>query len=196
MGKKVHPVVFDIETSNIFEDVGSNDPAKLDISIVGVYDSRTDTYDTYSVEELPKLWSVIEQADMLIGYNSDHFDIPLLNKYYPGDLTTIQSLDLLVEIKRSLGRRLRLDSVAEATLGVNKSAHGLEAVRWWKEGKEDLVRKYCIDDVKITKDVYDYALKNKELKYKDFGEEKTIKLDTKEWEKIAEPSALTHTLPF
>ena len=76
---------------------------------------------------------------MLIGFNSDHFDIPLLNKYYPGDLTKIKSLDLLVEVKRSLGRRLRLDTIAEATLGMKKSGHGLEATRWWKEGKADLV---------------------------------------------------------
>jgi len=197
MGKAaLRKIVFDIETANIFEDVGSSDPAKLDISIVGVYDSATDTYETYKIEELPKLWPRIEQADVLIGYNSDHFDIPLLNKYYPGDLTKIKSVDLLVEVKRVLGRRLRLDSVAEATLGVNKSGHGLEATQWWKEGKEDLVRKYCLDDVKITKEIYDYALKHKELKYKNFGEVKTIKLDTKEWEIIKEPSALTHTLPF
>lgn len=196
MAKKLHKVVFDIETANIFEEVGSNDPAKLDISIVGIYDSVTDEYSSYSVEEFGKLWPIIEQADILIGYNSDHFDIPLLNKYYPGDLTSIKSLDLLSEIKASLGRRLRLDTVAEATLGINKSGHGLEAVQWWKEGKGDLVRKYCLDDVRITKEVYDYALKNKEVNYKDFGDIKQIKLNVKDWEKIAEPSALTHTLPF
>lgn len=194
--KSIRKVVFDIETSNIFDDVGGNDPTKLDISIVSAYDSETDTYESYSVPELTKLWSLIERADMLIGYNSDHFDIPLLNKYYPGDLTKIKSLDLLVEIRKSLGRRLRLDTIAEATLGINKSGHGLQAVQWWKEGKEDLVRKYCLDDVKITKEVYDYALKNNELKYKDFGEIRTIKLDVRDWEKIKEPAAMTHTMPF
>lgn len=198
MGKSsIRKVVFDIETANIFADVGgANDSKKLDISIVGAYDSATDSYATYSVSELPKLWSIIEHADMLIGFNSDHFDIPLLNKYYPGDLTKIKSLDILVEVRQVLGRRLRLDTIAEATLGVNKSGHGLEAVKWWKEGKEDLVRKYCEDDVRITKDVYDYARKHKELKYKDFGEIRTIKLDPKEWETITAPATLTHTLPF
>jgi len=197
MPSKVRKVVFDIETANIFSEVGSsNDATKLDISIVGAYDSATDSYATYSVEELPALWAIIERADMLIGFNSDHFDIPLLNKYYPGDLTTIKSLDILVEVRASLGRRLRLDTIAEATLGINKSGHGLEAVKWWKEGKEDLVRKYCQDDVKITKEVYDYARKHKELKYKDFGEEKIIKLDTRDWEKIEEPAAMTYTLGF
>lgn len=189
-------VVFDIETSNIFDDIGSNDPSKLDISIVGIYDSATKEYSSYAIDEFDKLWPILERADLLIGFNSDHFDIPLLNKYYPGDLTNIKSLDLLVEVKRSFGRRLRLDSIAEATLGVNKSGHGLEAVQWWKEGKKDLVRKYCLDDVKITKDVYDYAKKHKKVMYKDFGEVKTIKLDTSDWDTEGEPVALTHTLPF
>jgi DEAD/DEAH box helicase domain-containing protein len=197
MSSKIRKVVFDIETANVFSDVGgSNDSTKLDISIVGAYDSATNTYATYSVAELPKLWKIIEKADMLIGFNSDHFDIPLLNKYYPGDLAHIKSLDLLVEVRNVLGRRLRLDTIAEATLGINKSGHGLEAVQWWKEGKEDLVRKYCEDDVRITKEVYDYARKHKELKYKDFGDIKTIKLNPKEWEVVDAPVAMTHTLPF
>jgi uncharacterized protein YprB with RNaseH-like and TPR domain len=194
--KQVRKVVFDIETANIFDDVGSNDATKLDISIVGVYEYATDTYTSFSQSEFKAMWPIFERADMIIGFNSNHFDIPLLNKYYPGDLTKIKSLDLLVEVKKSFGRRLRLDTIAEATLGTNKSGHGLEAVRWWKEGKADLVRKYCLDDVKITKEVYDYALEHKELKYKDFGDIKSIKLDVKDWEKLPEPVALTHTLPF
>jgi hypothetical protein len=188
-------VVFDIETSNTFQDIGVNDPSKLDISIVATFDSLSQKYRSYSVAEFPELWKVIEKAEILIGYNSDHFDIPLLNKYYPGNLDCIKSLDLLVEIKNSLGRRIRLDTVADATLGEHKSGHGLQAIEWWREGKEDLVRKYCIDDVRITKEVYDYALKHKKVKYKDFGEIKDIRLDTSKWHILEKPT-LTHTLPF
>lgn len=189
-------VVFDIETSNIFDDIGSNDPSKLDISIVGIYDSTTKEYTSFAQNEFKDMWPIFERADVLIGYNSDHFDIPLLNKYYPGDLTTIHSIDLLAEIKKSLGRRLKLDTVAEATLGTHKSGHGLEATKWWKEGKHDLVRKYCLDDVRLTKELYDYARKNRKLLYKDFGEIKEVKLDTKTWEKDVENGALTHAMPF
>lgn len=188
-------IVFDIETKNIFQDVGKNDPSLLDLSLIGIYDSETDNYSSYLEEELPQLWSIIEKADMLIGYNSDHFDIPLLNKYYPGNLTLIKSLDLLKEIKNSLGRRLKLDGVAEATLGVNKSGHGLDAIVWWKNGEIEKVRKYCLNDVKITKDLYDYALKNGILKYKNNGEIKEIPLNTKNWEDKS-GSSMTHTLPF
>lgn len=186
-------IIFDCETSNIFTDVGSSDARDLDLSIVCIYDSATDKYSSFFQEELKDLWPILEKADLLIGYNSDHFDIPLLNKYYSGDLSKIKSLDLLKEIKNSLGRRIKLDTIAEATLGKNKSGHGLEAVTWWKQGKKDEVKKYCLDDVKITKEIYEYALKNGLLKYKDAGTIKDIKLDTSKWDQRVD-SAITHTL--
>ena len=186
-------IIFDCETSNVFTDVGSSAAVDLDLSVVCIYDTETQKYSSYFKEALKDLWPILEKADMLIGYNSDHFDIPLLNKYYSGDLTKIKSLDILKEIKNSLGRRLKLDTIAEATLGVNKSGHGLEAVTWWKQGKFEEVKRYCLDDVKITKEIYEYALKNGVLKYKDMGVVKDIKLDTSKWEQKGD-SAMTHTL--
>ena len=192
----MHKVVFDIETRNIFTDVGKADPALLDLSIICIWDSATDSYSSYLQEELPKLWPIIEHADLLIGYNSDHFDIPILNKYYPGDLTKIRSLDILSEIKKSLGRRMRLDTIAEGTLGTGKSGNGLQAITWWKNGEIEKIRKYCLDDVRITKEVYEYALKNGHVKYKEMGATREIKLDTSKWEAVAPAAALTKTLPF
>ncbi len=189
-------IVFDIETKNVFQDVGKNDPSLLDLSLVGVYDSETNKYTSYLEEELNQLWPIIEKADMLIGYNSDHFDIPLLNKYYPGDLTKIKSLDILKEIKDASGRRFKLDHIAEGTLGINKSGHGLQAITWWKQGEIEKIRQYCLDDVKITKKIYDYALKHGKLKYKDGAKTVSIPLDTSHWETISEEVSLTHTLPF
>jgi DEAD/DEAH box helicase domain-containing protein len=188
-------VVFDIETSNVFQDVASNDPAALDMSVCCIYDYETDKYSSYTKETLNEMWPIFEKADLIIGYNSDHFDIPILNKYFSGDLTKIKSLDLLKEIKNSLGRRIKLDTVAEATLGRNKIGHGLEAIVWWRNGEKDKVIKYCTEDVRITKDIYEYALKNKSLKYLDGKDIKEIKLDTSNWDK-KDDSAMTFTLPF
>ena len=184
-------IVFDIETKN--EVWG--DPSSLDMSIICIYDSETDSYNSFLEEELPKLWPIIERADMLIGYNSEHFDIPIMNKYYHGDLTKIKSLDILAEIKNALGRRVSLDQVAEATLGKKKNGHGLQAIKWWKEGDIDSLRKYCLEDVKITKEIYDFALKNQLLKFKEAGKIFDIKLDTSNWEKPND-SSLTFSLPF
>jgi len=188
-------ITFDIETKNTFEDIGENTPALLDISIVCIHDSKTNTYDSFLEDDFDRLWPILEKADMLIGYNSDHFDIPLLNKHYAGDLTIIKSLDILKEIKNSTGRRFKLDNVAQTTLGEGKSGNGLEAITWWKNGEIEKIRKYCLDDVRITKGVYDFALKNNYLKYKDKDDAKIKKilLDTSDWEKKENNSA-THTL--
>jgi DEAD/DEAH box helicase domain-containing protein len=188
-------IIFDLETQNIFQDVGSNDPAALDISVGTFYDSLTDTYHTVTIDELPRVWPIIEQADALVGYNSNHFDIPLLNKYYPGDLTHIKSIDLLESIRQSLGRRLRLDSVASATVGAKKSSHGLQAVRWWREGKIDEIKKYCEQDVKVTKKIFDYALKHGHVKFKDGSRNREIPLDISNW-MVREDGAMTHSLLF
>ncbi|MBI5126790.1 MAG: ribonuclease H-like domain-containing protein [Candidatus Taylorbacteria bacterium] len=188
-------IIFDIETRNTFQEAGSSDPKDLDISVVCAYDSGTDTYTSYLVETLKDFWPLIEQADMLVTFNGNHFDIPLLNKYYSGDLSKIKSLDLLAEVRASLGRRIKLDSIAEATLGLNKIAHGLEAIAWWKAGEIDKIIKYCMEDVRITKEIYEYALKNKHLKYPDGSTIKDIKLDTRNWE-TKEETTMNFTLPF
>ena len=192
-------ITFDIETKNLFQDVGTNDPVDLDISVVCIHDSEKgegpESYSSFLETDLTKLWPIIEQADALVTWNGDHFDIPLLNKYYPGDLSKIKSIDLMREVQIKLGRRLKLDTVAEATLGVKKSGHGLDAIEWWKNGEIDKIIKYCIDDVKITRQLYDYALQNKLLKYRDSGVLKDIKLDISQWS-ITEPVSMTFTLPF
>lgn len=188
-------IVFDIETQNIFQDVGSSDPTALDISVVTVYDSETEKYTTVTVDEIQELWPIIEHADALVGYNSNHFDIPILNKYYPGDLTQIKSIDLLEDIKESLGRRLRLDSVAQATVGAKKSADGLAAVRWWREGKIDEIKKYCEQDVKVTVKIFNYALEHGHVKFKDGTRKREIPIDTSRWTQ-KEDAAMTHSLPF
>jgi DEAD/DEAH box helicase domain-containing protein len=189
-------ITFDIETANAFPTLGRGDLSRMEISIVGIHDSKTDELTSYTKEEFVHLWPIIESADVLIGFNSDTFDIPILNRYYPGDLTRIRSLDLLVEVQKVLGRRVRLQSLAEATLGVGKSGNGLEAVEWWQQGLVDKVRKYCMDDVKITRQIYDYAIKHGKLKYKDLAGAREFKIDASAWTKPQDPSAITHTLPF
>jgi len=188
-------VVFDIETKNFFQDVGKNDPSLLDIALVAIYDSETESFSSYLENELTKLWPILERADIIIGFNSDHFDIPLLNKYYPGDLTKIKSLDILREIKNAYGRRMRLDQIAEGTLGKHKSGGGRDAIDWWKSGDVEKVRSYCIDDVRLTKELYDYAIANNKLIFKEGGKLNEIKLDTSDWEKPS-GNKLTFSLPF
>ncbi|TSD03092.1 MAG: hypothetical protein Athens071416_352 [Parcubacteria group bacterium Athens0714_16] len=188
-------IFFDIETKNTFEDVGERNPVLLDLSLVGIYDSENEKYDSFLEDDLNRLWPILEKADSIIGFNSDHFDIPLLNKYYSGDLTKIKSVDIMKDIKKSLGRRIGLDAVAKATLGIGKTGHGMDAIEWWKKGEIDKIRQYCLDDVRITKDIYNFAFQNGHLKYFDGLKIREIPIDTTEWEK-KEDSGMTQTLGF
>jgi DEAD/DEAH box helicase domain-containing protein len=195
MNKIMHKIVLDIETKNTFQEVGSNDPTKLDISLLVIYDYKINDYLTFTEDNFNDLWQILEETDLIIGYNSDHFDIPLLNKYYPGDLSAVASLDLLTEIKNTIGRSIRLDNIAEATLGVGKSGHGLQAIEWWKEGKIEKIEKYCRNDVKVTKEIYEHALKNGKLKYKDLLDAVEFNINTGDWE-TKKGQAINYTLPL
>ncbi len=190
-------ITFDIESISDSVIRGHVDVNEQNLIVVAIHDSLTNEYSSFSLEELPKLWPIIEHTTLLIGYNSNSFDIPLLDRYYPGDLSLVPSLDLLVEVQKVLGRRIRLQSIAEATLGRGKSGDGLKAGEWWREGKKDLVREYCIEDVRLTRELYDYAIKHSKLKYKDLQKFKDIKIDTSQWGKqTKEKAVMTHVLPL
>ena len=188
-------ITFDIETYGNF---GSGPRAydNIEMTICCVHDSQTNTYDSFLKDDLPRLWKLFESTDVLVGYNSDHFDIPILNKYYPGDLSKIKSIDLLKDIHASLGRRIKLDAVAAGTLGSKKSADGRQAMVWWKEGNIKMLREYCLKDVEITKKIFDHMLKKSAVSFKELGLIKEIKIDTSKWLVADAPAALTKTLGF
>jgi len=189
-------ITFDIESISDSFVRGHIDVNEQELTVVAIHDSETGEYSYYFREDLPKLWPILERADQLVGFNSDTFDIPLLNRYYPGDLAHMRSLDLLSEVQKVLGRRIRLQSLAEATLGRGKSGDGAKAGEWWKAGRKEEVAQYCVEDVRLTRELYDYALKNGKLKYKDLREKRDIKLDTALWEKETATliPAMTHAL--
>ncbi len=188
-------VVFDIETQNTFQEVGALGTRGLKVSVVALYEYEHDRYSTFTEEELPKMWSIFEQADRLIGYNSKSFDIPVLNNYYSGDLSKIPHLDLLEIVKDRLGFRLKLDDLAKGTLGRSKSSGGLQAVQWWKEGNIADIKKYCVDDVRITQELYEYIKKFGRLRYPDATSTKEFTLLLPEMPKMATAS-INLTLPF
>lgn len=151
-------IVFDIETVG---DIRFLDTLK--VTMVSLYDFGTNTTTSFEEHELGQLWPLFEKADRLIGYNSEHFDLPILSKYYTGDLFGFPHLDMMKVVKESTGKRFKLDDLAKATLQTQKSADGLQAMKWFEEGKIDEIKKYCEQDVRITKELYEYGRKNKML---------------------------------
>lgn len=173
-----HEIVLDIETQNTYQEVGAHDHRLLKISLVGVWSSKDDAYTSYLEDELPRLWPLLEHADRLIGYNINGFDLPVLGNYYPGELTQFLVLDLLESIERFLGFRVKLDHVAQATLGVGKSGHGLQAVEFWKTGAISQLKAYCLQDVKVTKELYEFGRDNGFVAYVDkLGRRQEIPVD-------------------
>ena len=155
MGEKL---VLDLETQREFSEVEGRKPELLGISVVGVFSYEENRYDAYLEADLStKLAPRLQSAELIIGFNIRRFDMPVLQPYLSYSITTLPVLDIMEEVVKNLGHRLSLDSIAQATLGQGKSGSGLDALRWFKEGRFDLITKYCLDDVRLTKEVYDYG---------------------------------------
>jgi len=174
----VNEVIFDIETKKIFDDIEGDNPADLGISIVSIYKRKLDDnykelegkIESFFEADFAKMWALFSNVDRIIGFNSLHFDVPAMAPLAPYDFKKLKHFDIMDHVKNSLGFRLSLNAIATETLGHTKIDNGLNAVYYWQEhSKESLakLKKYCEMDVVVTKEVYDYGLKNKQLKYKD-----------------------------
>jgi len=170
-------IVLDLETQKSFQEVGGRGKNHLlKISVACIYDYSTDKYSSFEEHELAKLAPILQTADQIIGYNIKDFDFEVIQPYLNFDIFKIPYLDLLEEIEKVLRHRIKLDVLAQGTLGSGKTGSGLEALLFYKNGRMDLLKKYCLDDVKITKQVYDYAMRNGKVLYKDFFKTKEIAL--------------------
>lgn len=162
-------IFLDVETQKSFDEVGGYKPEKLGVSFVGIIEREG--FEGKGVElrffenDLPALWPVLEQADVIVGFNTDGFDFPVLSSYYSGNVKDWPSLDLLARIKDSVGHRVSLDAVAGETLGTQKSGSGLDALKYYADGELEKLAKYCLQDVAITRDVYDFGKKNGVVKF-------------------------------
>ncbi len=151
--------VFDLETIRSAEEVGGWHQAHLmGVSVGVVYDSEINDCVTYLEREMDMLVKHLQSFDLIVGFNNKRFDNRVLSSYTSIDLNSLPALDLLEETHNYLGYRLSLNSLAEHTLGKVKTADGLQALKWYKEGRIDLIQRYCRSDVEITRDLLYHAL--------------------------------------
>jgi DEAD/DEAH box helicase domain-containing protein len=173
-------VYFDLETQRLANDVGGWDRKQdMGMSIGVTYSTKKGGYTIYPEGRVDELIRELIEADVVVGYNVLNFDYAVLMGYTVLDLTEqLATLDMLVEVEKVVGARLPLETLAKATLGVGKIAHGLDAVKWWREGRVMEIAEYCCFDVKVTKLVHEYAAKHGELYYIDrFNRKQRIALD-------------------
>jgi len=181
-------IVFDIETQNTFQETGKSRAEafkKLRVSIVGVYEYLTDSYKVYEEKELMELDKRFQKADLLLGFNSAGFDLPVLSNYFFTPVDRFPHLDLMTEIEKSRGHRASLDSVAKPTLKAKKSGSGLDAIMYWKEGRMEELKKYCLEDVRITKEVFEYGCREGKILFTSTWDFKTYEIPVN-WKKDAE----------
>ena len=154
-------LVFDVETRRSAAEVGGwNRADRMGVSIAVAYDSRADDFFTYTQEALPELFARMRAAQLVVGFNSFRFDYAVLSAFAPFDLRALPGLDLLRRVQDSLKYRVSLDNLGQATLGEPKSADGLQALRWWQEGRLDDIAAYCRKDVDLTRRLYLFGLEH------------------------------------
>jgi len=161
-------VAFDVETQHTADEVGGWSHIRdMGLAVAVTYHAAEDVYRDYTEEQVGDLIVALREADLVVGYNLFRFDYEVLRPYTADPLTNLPTVDMLRDLHRTLGWRPKLDGMAAATLGEGKSADGLQAVRWFREGKLDQVIAYCRKDVEITWRVYDFGRKNGYVQYHD-----------------------------
>ena len=158
-------VVLDIETKKSFDEVEGRRPELLEVSLVGLYRYDTDSFHTYEEHELSQLNNILGQTEHIIGFNIKSFDYPVLQPYLQIPLQKFKTTDILEDIKTAIGHRVSLNNVAKATLNSQKSGDGLEAIQLYRNGQIEKLKNYCLQDVKLTKEIYDYGIKHGKIHY-------------------------------
>ncbi len=174
----IDEIIFDVETQKLFNEIMTNDPGDLGISIVSVYARQVDdeqneikgTMYSFWEDELPKMWDLFTNAKRIIGFNTVRFDVPALKKYAPPTFARLPHFDIMQTVRDALGHNLSLNALATETLEQKKVDVGTNAVVYWKSHDPESLAKlkyYCEADVLLTRDLYDYGVKHKHLKYMD-----------------------------
>jgi len=161
-------VVFDLETQKLAQDVGGwQNTHLMRVSVAVVYDSLEDRFFVYGEEEVDDLLAQLEEADLIVGFNVKRFDYRVLGAYTSKDLSTLPTFDILDDVFKRLGFRLSLDHLAKETLNRGKTADGIQAVEWFRNGEMEKLTEYCKQDVVVTRDLFEYGIKNGHLVYKE-----------------------------
>lgn len=180
MSDKRNIVYFDLETQRTANDAGGWDKKRdMGMSVGVTYSTASGEYCIYSEKRVDELVEQLCRADLVVGFNVLHFDYEVLMGYTILDLKNqLVTFDLLLDLEKKLGHRIALDAVAQATLGTGKTADGMDAIKWWREGRVLEIAEYCCFDVKVTKLVHEYGCQRKEVFYTDrFQQKRRVEIE-------------------
>ncbi len=175
-------IFVDVETQNFFDAKrGLLDPIDLKISFAGAYDSSTDKFFSFWEKDLESLGELMKKSDGVVGYNSWEFDYRVLAHYFKFDPHTLPSFDLMVAMKSIVGFRPKLDDLARANCNTGKIGHGLDAINYWENGELDKLEKYCLEDVRLTYEVWKIGQEQGKVKY--YDQKGFVKETPVDWQK-------------
>lgn len=185
--KLTNVLVLDLETQKSFKEVGgkSRPLEKLKISVVGIYDYANDEYRTYEEKQVMELEQRLRDIDLLIGFNIRRFDLPVLAPYLFIPTEKIPVLDLLDVVEKSRGHRASLDSLVKPTLNQHKSGSGRDALTLFKENRMAELKKYCLDDVRLTKEIYEHGCREGKILFTSSWDYKTYEIPV-DWKQETE----------
>ena len=167
-GRKI--VVFDLETQRSFDEVGGRSQMhRLGVSVGVAYRYDTDEFLVYTEDRISELIELLLGADLVVGSTIKGFDYEVLRGYSDENLQGLPTFDIMYDLEDRLGFRPKLESVAVPSLGAGKSADGLQALEWWRQGEIDKIIEYCTEDVKVTRDLYDFGKRNRCVLVSRFG---------------------------
>lgn len=169
-------VYFDLETQKSAEEVGGwRHISRMGMSIGVTFSTARGEYQIYAEQDVNDLVTELQRADLVVGFNILRFDYEVLHGYTPLDLRQVPTLDLMVSLEETLQHRLSLDAIATATFGLEKTAEGMQALEWYKQGRLLDIARYCCYDVKLTRLVHEYGRKHGQVHYRNrFGRKMTV----------------------
>ena len=167
---------FDLETKYSADEVGGwSNIEDMGMSVGVIWDDSDNQFHVYIEHQIQEMVDHFYRADQIVGFNHVGFDYRVVAGVHHADahqrsqlytkLAGLNNFDMLFELKKLLGHRLKLESIARPTLGAGKSADGIQALKWYKEGKLDKIIEYCKVDVEVTRDLHRFALENGKLHY-------------------------------
>ncbi|MGD9075842.1 MAG: ribonuclease H-like domain-containing protein, partial [Desulfobacteraceae bacterium] len=170
-------VYFDLETQKTAEDVGGwHNTHLMRVSVAVIFDSIEKRFISFTEDEIDDLLANLEKANLVVGFNIRRFDYTVLSAYTGKDFKELNTFDILEDIYQRLGFRLSLDHLAQETLNQAKTADGLQAVEWFRQGEMEKLIEYCQHDVAITKDLFLHGLKNGQLVYRTKQDDRRLRL--------------------
>lgn len=187
-------LVMDLETQKSFKEVGKAKLEKLKISCAGIYDYLTDRYTCYEEKEVMNLEKRLREADLIIGFNIRRFDFPVLAPYLFMPVIDLPVLDLLDDIETNRGHRASLDSIAGPTLKQHKTGNGADALVLFKEGRMEELKRYCLEDVRLTKEVFEYGCREGKIQFTSNWDYKTYDIPVK-WREACDQACMKKQVP-